>query len=291
MMRVICLIDRYSNSVRSICNLRYCIYDQTIILLSIVGCNHIQPVSDVEKCRQIIFIRCLCILCNIVYTKLIGQFFQLFTALFIQCWHDAYCILCIGQIFALLQHAFHNLCSHRSPGTVFDKCHRSLLVVALSQMIDKFAHERENVCVVSRGGKYQLVVAECIFYSFGHIRTCKVMQFYFRAAFCTEFICQCIDGFLRIAIYGSISDHNSFGFCFVGRPCVVKSKVISQIFFQNRSVQRANRLNIQPCRFLQKVLYLSAVFSYDSDIITTSFACPVIIIFYYSKFTKCICWK
>ena len=156
-------------------------------------------------------------------------------------------------------------------------------------MIDKFAHERENVCVISRSGKYQLVVAECIFHSFSHIRTCKVMQFYFRAAFCTEFICQCIDGFLRIAIYGSISDHNSFGFCFVGRPCVVKSKVISQIFFQNRSVQRANRLNIQPCRFLQKVLYLSAVFSYDSDIITTSFACPVLFYIQSAEFTETVC--
>ena len=49
---------------------------------------------------------------------------------------------------------------------------------------------------------------------------------------------------------------------------------MGQILLQDGAVKRADGLNIQIGRFLQYRLHLSAVFSYDSDVVAAGFIIP-----------------
>ena len=64
-----------------------------------------------------------------------------------------------------------------------------------------------------------------------------------------------------------------------------------QIFSQDRSMQRADRLNVQSCSCFEKFLHLCTVFTNNTDIITTGFAIPVFLYIKSTKFTKSVCGK
>ena len=77
---------------------------------------------------------------------------------------DVYGRICESQLLAAFKHLLHGLGSKRRPGAVFNEAYEAVLIIALCQMLDKFAHEWEYVCVVGRGGEDQLAVTECIRY-------------------------------------------------------------------------------------------------------------------------------
>ena len=66
---------------------------------------------------------------------------------------------------------------------------------------------------------------------------------------------------------------------------------MSKIFGKNRSVERADGLDIKSCCCLEKLLYLRTVFSDDSDIVATCFAVPVLFYIKSSEFAKAVCGK
>ena len=66
---------------------------------------------------------------------------------------------------------------------------------------------------------------------------------------------------------------------------------MSKILGEDRSVERADSLNIQSCCYFKKFLYLRAVFSNDSDIVATCFAVPVLFHIKGSELTESVCGK
>ena len=77
MMGIILFIDCNCNPVWRIGNLRYCIDDQSVVLLSVIGGHYIQAISDLKQSGQVIFVGCLILLCQIVAAELFGQSFKL----------------------------------------------------------------------------------------------------------------------------------------------------------------------------------------------------------------------
>ena len=50
-----------------------------------------------------------------------------------------------------------------------------------------------------------------------------------------------------MTVYRCVGNHNSFCLWCVRGPCIVKTNVMSKVFCKNRSVKRANDLDIQAC--------------------------------------------
>ena len=71
MVRIVVLIDRNRDSVRRICDLRYCVYDKSVILLAVIRRYNIEAVADIEKSRKVIFVSRFAVLCNIITAKLL----------------------------------------------------------------------------------------------------------------------------------------------------------------------------------------------------------------------------
>ena len=92
-----------------------------------------------------------------------------------------------------------------------------------------------------------------------------------------------------MSVYGCIGDHYTFTLYFVGRPDIVFFQIMSKVLGKDRSVKRADRLNIQGCCYFEKLLYLRTVFSNDSDIVAACFAVPVLFYIKSSEFTESIC--
>ena len=199
--------------------------------------------------------------------------------------------ICEGQFLGAFEHVLHHFCSQRCPCSVLDESYGTILEVSLCQMMDVLFHEWEDVCIVCSGGKYQFAVAECIFHCLCHIVAGKVKYSNFRASFLDEFLLQKLNRFFGMSVYRSISDHNAFALNCVRRPDIIKIDVISQVFFQDWSMQRTDRLNVQSGCFFQQVLYLCTVFSNDTDVVTACLTCPVFFYIESTEFSETICGK
>ena len=275
-MGIIIFIDGNRDPVRRIGNLRYCIDDQAIVLLPVVGGHYIQAVSDLKQSGQVIFVGCFILLCQIVAAEFFGQGLKLCVAVVVQGRLDLDSRICKGQFLAAFQHFLHGFCGHGRPGAVFDQAHDTVLEIPFRQMIDKFTHKRENICVISGRGKNQFPIAECVLHCLCHILARQVCDNHLWAPFCGQLCGQGFYGFLCISINRGIGDQDAFCLYGIGGPCIVEPQIVSKVFFQYRAVQRADGLDIQPGCFFQEALDLGAVFPDDSDIVTARFACPVL---------------
>ena len=150
-----------------------------------------------------------------------------------------------GDVFAGFQLRAHGFGREGSPGTVLHQRYRAILVIVSDQFMDEFPHIREHIRIVSGGGQNQLAIAEGIFHTFGHILTCQIGHHYLGAALLGQPVGEQLRRGFRVAVDGSVSDHDTFGFHAVGGPGLVQIYIISKIFFQDRSVQRADSLDVQ----------------------------------------------
>ena len=66
---------------------------------------------------------------------------------------------------------------------------------------------------------------------------------------------------------------------------------MSKIFGKHRTMQRTDHLNIQCCCHFQKLLYLCAIFSYDSNEVSSCFIIPRFFHIQRTEFSKSICGK
>ena len=145
-------------------------------------------------------------------------------------------------------------------------------------MADELLHEREYIRIVSSSRQHQPVISERIFHSLGHVASCQIVHYDSLLALRSELLCQQLGCSLCIAVYRSVADAYAFSLRSVARPCIVQIDVVSEIFREDRSVQRTDHSDIESCCLLQHVLHLCAVFSYDTDIVTSCLACPVVIL-------------
>ena len=91
-------------------------------------------------------------------------------------------------------------------------------------------HKRIDACVVGCGGKNQFAVAESIGESQGHIVSCQIVYDNLWTAFASQFVSQQIHCFFCMSVDRSVGDHDTFFFRCVGRPGVVQTDVMSEIF-------------------------------------------------------------
>ena len=92
-----------------------------------------------------------------------------------------------------------------------------------------------------------------------------------------------------MAVNRSIGNYNSFCFRSIGGPGIIQPNVMAKIFLKNRSVKRANDLNVKLGSHLQQILYLRSVFSNDSDKISASFVIPIFFYIKSTEFSKSVC--
>ena len=162
-------------------------------------------------------------LSNIILTEFFYQCVQLCAAFIAESRFDMNGGVCPGDLFAAFKHIFHNFCSQRSPGSIFNQGNFTVLEIALGQAMDVIAHERIKVCVVGRGCQYQLVVTEGICDCQRHVASCQIMNNNFRASIGTELVSQCFHGLLGVTIYRSVSDYDSLRFRLIGGPGIVQA--------------------------------------------------------------------
>lgn len=66
---------------------------------------------------------------------------------------------------------------------------------------------------------------------------------------------------------------------------------MSKIFSKNRSVERADGLDIQSCGYFQKVLHLHTIFSNDADIVSSCLIVPWFLCIQGAEFSEAVCGK
>ena len=155
MMRIICLVDIYSHTIRIVRQLSNCIYNKTVVFSSIVGGNYIKAITDAEKRSHVIFVCKSIIFCNIFFAEFICHIIDLFTVFFLYSRPDVYRVFQPVDFFALRHHFFHNLCCQRCPGTIFNEADGTILVIVFYQSVNKIIHKRIDTCIVSCGCKNQ----------------------------------------------------------------------------------------------------------------------------------------
>ena len=141
-------------------------------------------------------------------------------------------------------------------------------------MIDKLLHEREDVRIIRCCRKYDLAVAECVLDRLGHILPRKVTDDDLGACLCAELISKQLNRFARVPVNGGVCDEHAVALRLVARPCVVKLNIVTEIFGQDGTMQRADNRNIERGSLLEKRLHLSTVFSDDSDEIAACLIVP-----------------
>ena len=140
-------------------------------------------------------------------------------------------------------------------------------------------HEGENAVVVGRCRKDQSVIAERVLNSFRHIVSCQVADGDLNALR-TQKLGELLGSDLGVAVNGCVSDADAGLLGCVGGPLVIHAKVISEIFAQNRTVERADDLNVKSGCSLKELLCLKSVFAHDAKIVSARFASPSFRIFH-----------
>ena len=80
-----------------------------------------------------------------------------------------------------------------------------------------------------------------------------------------------------MAVYGSIADDNALILYSVGGPGVGQADVVAEVLFENRTMCRADDLDIKTACLGKQSLYLFAVLAYDADVVSARLISPVVI--------------
>ena len=84
--------------------------------------------------------------------------------------------------------------------------------VPFGKVIYEFTHERENFCVIGRGGKNYPAVAEGILNSLCHVAARKVVYNNLGAAVCAELVGKNLNCSFGVAVNRGVGYHDAVGF-------------------------------------------------------------------------------
>lgn len=220
-------MDRYVSFINNSVNERTCQSGSTpfyyVISLFFISC------SDIQKLLAELLCHCID-LCHILIAE--GG-------------HDLYIVLKPCDIFALLEHSFHDFGCSRCPASVLNEADGSVLVITLCQVLDECTHKREGFSVVCNAGQYQLAVAESVFHCLCHVFSCKIADNNLRAALFFQLLCKKLCCFLCMSVYRCVGDHYAFALYFIRRPDIIFLQIMSKIFGKDRSVKRADGLEFR----------------------------------------------
>ena len=144
-------------------------------------------------------------------------------------------------------------------------------------MLNKGAHEGEDIAVVSGRCQNQLAITERILHCFGHIAAGQIVDSHLGAAVLLQQLGQLFHRLTGVAIHGGVGDHNAVRLHRIAGPGIIKADIIRQILAQHRAVQRADRPDIQRGSFFEKRLSRHAVFADDPEIVPPRLAGPVLL--------------
>ena len=88
---------------------------------------------------------------------------------------------------------------------------------------------------------------------------------------------------------GSIGNQRTFILRTIAAPYIVLAEIEAQILLQDRTVQRADHLNVQCSRLLEQSLYLCAVLADNVEIIAAGFAGPAFLCIQCAELAKAVC--
>ena len=144
-VRIVLLVDGDRNSVGHIGDLSYGVHDKSVVLLTVVGCDHVESVADVEERGGIVLVSVLRLKRDILAAKLLSKSVKLLGARLVQRRHDLYVVFGKGDVLGVLKHTSHYLSRKRRPASVLDKRNGLVLEVSLGKMLDKTDIYEEDV--------------------------------------------------------------------------------------------------------------------------------------------------
>ena len=277
MVRVVLLVDNDRHAVGRVGYLHYGVNDKSVVLFAVTAGDNVKTVADLEQSGEIVFVGLGAVVCDIVAAELVGKSVKLCAALLAECRFDLHRSGGVGDVLAIFEHALHHLGSLRRPASVFDKGNGTILEIALGEVIDKGTHEGENVGVVGGCGKHDSSVAERTRNRLRHIAACEVEDGNVGASAFFQLLGKFFNRRTGMSVNRGIGDHNSLFFDTVRRPGIVKRDIVTEIFCQNGTVQRADHFDIKRCRLFEQRLYLRAVFADDADKIAAGFIVPILV--------------
>ena len=274
MVRIVGLIYGDGDPVRGVGDLRNRVDDESIVLLAVVGGHDIEAVTDIEQCGEIVLIRSLAVLRNVIGAKLVRKRLELVLALITQCRKQGHGRLAEGQLLAVCQHVLYGLCGKGRPGAVLDDADGAVLIAALCKMNNEISHKREDIRIVGGCRKHELSIAECGGNGLRLIAACKVENLNVRTALVAELVGEQLHRLAGVAIDGGVGDHYALGLDVIARPDVIKVEIIAEILLEHRTVERTDDGDIERRCLLEKVLHLNAVLADDADEIASCLIDP-----------------
>ena len=277
---IVGLVDAHGNAVGGVGDLGHGVDDAAVVLLAVVGGYDIQAVADLEQGREVRLVGSFVMLGQIILAQLIRQSLDLSLALFIERRLDVHHVFAEGEVLAGLEHGLHDLGGHRRPGAVFHQGDRAVFVAALNQMVDKLAHEGENLGVVGGGGQHHAAIAEGVLHALKHILAGKIRHGYLGAALGLELLGKQLHCLFCVAVDRGVGDEDALGFHAIGRPGIVLVKIVPQVFGQHGAVEGGDDLDVELGSLFQNSLDLRAVFADDAEVVAACFAVPALRVFH-----------
>ena len=117
-------------------------------------------------------------------------------------------------------------------------------------MVKEIFHTWEQITVIGHSHNYQAAVTESTGNSFCHVVPGQIEYPYIFSSVFLQQLGHSSGCVACISMDRSIGNHYPFFFGFVAAPGKIFADIMSQVFFQYRSVERADHLDIQCSGFL-----------------------------------------
>ena len=145
----------------------------------------------------------------------------------------------------------------------------------LGKRVDEGAHEREDLALIGDGGEHQTVVAERILNGIGHVVASQVKDGNLLAA-SLERRCKLLDGSLQVAVDARVGNSNALVLGLIARPGVIGVEVVAQVLAKNRTMKRADDLDVQVGGLLENGLHELAELTDDAKVVAACLASPAL---------------
>ena len=124
-----------------------------------------------------------------------------------------------------------------------------------------------NSVVVGRAEDNDLAYSPCLADEVGGVCLRHIIDLDTLAALSAKLCCKCLRRRCRMSVQTSVDYDKSVVFRCAGRPLLILVDEPGNVLSPDRSVQRADRLDIERCSLLENVLDLNAVLTHDICII------------------------
>ena len=155
-------------------------------------------------------------------------------------------------------------------------------------MVQEVVHRWEYARVIRRRCHHELAHSERIFHSLSHIVAAQICHRDLRSTLCSQYLGQLLSRRCRASVNRRIGNENTLSLRLILAPRVVQTDVVTEIFGQDRTVQRTDHLDVERRQLFEQRLHGHAILSADVEVVTTRLARPLLVVFECAKFAKCV---